>query len=92
MEEKVYGRSAERAPIVAKHKVAQPKAVIPVFPGTNCEYDTAAACLRAGIPAIGYGPGDDSLCHSTQDKVPVDELMDAICFYASLPIMVPKKD
>ena len=39
----------ERAPIVAKHKVAQPKAVIPVFPGTNCEYDTAAACLRAGI-------------------------------------------
>jgi phosphoribosylformylglycinamidine synthase len=23
--------------------------VIPVFPGTNCEYDTAMACLRAGI-------------------------------------------
>ena len=21
----------------------------PVFPGTNCEYDTAKACLRAGI-------------------------------------------
>ena len=39
----------ERAPIVARHKVAVPKAVIPVFPGTNCEYDTAAACLRAGI-------------------------------------------
>ncbi len=34
---------------VCKHKVAQPKAVIPVFPGTNCEYDTAQACLRAGI-------------------------------------------
>ena len=47
-------------------------------------------CGRLGIPAIGYGPGDDSLCHSTQDKVPVDQLMDAICFYASLPIMVPK--
>ena len=46
----------------------------------------------SGIPAIGYGPSDDFLCHSTQDKVPVDELMDAICFYASLPIMVPKKD
>ena len=40
---------AERAPIVARHKVARPKAVIPVFPGTNCEYDTAAACLRAEI-------------------------------------------
>ena len=40
---------AERATIVARHKVARPKAVIPVFPGTNCEYDTAAACLRAEI-------------------------------------------
>jgi len=27
---------------------AKPKAVIPVFPGTNCEYDTAAAIERAG--------------------------------------------
>lgn len=26
----------------------QPGAVIPVFPGTNCEYDTAAAIKRAG--------------------------------------------
>ena len=30
-------------------KTARPRAVIPVFPGTNCEYDTANACLRAGI-------------------------------------------
>jgi len=28
--------------------IARPKAVIPVFPGTNCEYDTAAALERAG--------------------------------------------
>ena len=59
--EKVYptqaGTSEAVAPIswdkpsvaVCKHKVAQPKAVIPVFPGTNCEYDTAKACIRAGI-------------------------------------------
>ncbi len=38
-----------RAPIVAKARYARPRAVIPVFPGTNCEYDTAAACLKAGI-------------------------------------------
>ena len=38
-----------RSPVVCKHKVAHPKAVIPVFPGTNCEYDTAKACFRAGI-------------------------------------------
>ena len=40
---------AQRAPIVAKSKIARPRAVIPVFPGTNCEYDTAAACVKAGI-------------------------------------------
>ena len=39
----------KRSPAVVKSKVARPKAVIPVFPGTNCEYDTANACLRAGI-------------------------------------------
>ena len=39
----------KRSVVVCKHKVARPRAVIPVFPGTNCEYDTAQACLRAGI-------------------------------------------
>ena len=39
----------KRSIAVCSHKVARPKAVIPVFPGTNCEYDTAQACLRAGI-------------------------------------------
>ena len=40
---------SQRAPITASQSFARPRAVIPVFPGTNCEYDTAAACLRAGI-------------------------------------------
>jgi len=29
-------------------KCAKPKALIPVFPGTNCEYDTARAVIAAG--------------------------------------------
>ncbi len=29
-------------------KVAKPKVLIPVFPGTNCEYDSARAVQRAG--------------------------------------------
>lgn len=33
---------------VCKHKVARPKVFIPVFPGTNCEYDSAKAFMRAG--------------------------------------------
>ncbi len=33
---------------VCKHKVARPRVFIPVFPGTNCEYDSAKAFARAG--------------------------------------------
>jgi len=33
---------------VCRHKIAQPKVFIPVFPGTNCEYDTARAFEKAG--------------------------------------------
>ena len=33
---------------VCKHKVAKPKVFIPVFPGTNCEYDSMRAFRRAG--------------------------------------------
>ena len=33
---------------VCKNKVAVPKVFIPVFPGTNCEYDSAQAFKRAG--------------------------------------------
>ena len=29
-------------------KIARPRVIIPVFPGTNCEYDTLAAFERAG--------------------------------------------
>ena len=32
-------------------KLARPKALIPVFPGTNCEYDTQRALLEAGADA-----------------------------------------
>ena len=32
-------------------KVAKPKVLIPVFPGTNCEYDSARAVMAAGAEA-----------------------------------------
>ena len=33
---------------VCRHKVARPKVFIPVFPGTNCEYDTTRSFEAAG--------------------------------------------
>ncbi len=40
-----YSADERKAPAV-KH--AKPRALIPVFPGTNCEYDTARAVTEAG--------------------------------------------
>ena len=37
---------------VCKNKVAKPTVFIPVFPGTNCEYDSADAFERAGANTI----------------------------------------
>ena len=37
---------------VCKNKIAKPTVFIPVFPGTNCEYDSAKAFERAGANVI----------------------------------------
>ena len=43
LEAPAFTRSAPKA------GTAKPKVLIPVFPGTNCEYDSARAVLRAGL-------------------------------------------
>ena len=37
---------------ICSHKLAQPTVFIPVFPGTNCEYDSKRAFERAGAKVI----------------------------------------
>ncbi len=37
---------------VCKSKIARPNVFIPVFPGTNCEYDSARAFERAGANVV----------------------------------------
>ncbi|MCM1190173.1 MAG: phosphoribosylformylglycinamidine synthase [bacterium] len=63
--EKVFATKAvrETAPVesplyrtdrvyVCKNRVAKPTVFIPVFPGTNCEYDSAKAFERAGANVV----------------------------------------
>ena len=49
IEEKLYNTSDIH---ICSHKLAQPTVFIPVFPGTNCEYDSARAFERAGAKVI----------------------------------------
>ena len=37
---------------ICDHKIGSPTVFIPVFPGTNCEYDSAKAFERAGARAV----------------------------------------
>ena len=65
-------------------KIAKPRVIIPVFPGNNCEYDTAAAFERAGAEAqtlIVNNLTPSAVAESTQ------ALVDAI--HNSQIIMIP---
>ncbi len=42
---------AERTRIRPRRRVSKPRVLIPIFPGTNCEVDTARAFTRAGAIA-----------------------------------------
>ncbi len=45
------GLYTEKKPYICKSKAAQPRVIIPVFPGTNTEFDSARAFEKAGARA-----------------------------------------
>ncbi len=49
VEEKLYDTDTI---YICDHKLAQPEVFIPVFPGTNCEYDSTKAFERAGAKVV----------------------------------------
>jgi putative selenium metabolism hydrolase len=51
---------------------------------TNGTYWTG----KAGIPAIGFGPGDEKTAHTSLECVSLDDVVRATEFYALLPAML----
>ncbi len=43
---------------------------------------------KAGIPSIGFGPGDEETAHTVNDSVPLDDMVRATEFYALLPSLI----
>ena len=43
---------------------------------------------KAGIPSIGFGPGDEKFAHTNLEQVPLDEVVAATEFYALFPKMI----
>ena len=50
LEDRLYDGTGEVH--ICSHKIGQPTVFIPVFPGTNCEYDSGQAFHRAGAKVI----------------------------------------
>jgi putative selenium metabolism hydrolase len=46
---------------------------------------------KAGIPSIGFGPGNEAFAHTVREQVSLREVVDATGFYALLPALLPKR-
>lgn len=46
---------------------------------------------KAGIPSIGFGPGDEIHAHTVIDQAPLDDVVRATEWYALLPALLPRE-
>jgi putative selenium metabolism hydrolase len=46
---------------------------------------------KAGIPAIGFAPGDEETAHTVRDSVPLEDVVKATEFYAVIAAMIPSE-
>ena len=70
--EQISWRDGQKSVHVAPHGLAKPKVVIPVFPGNNCEYDSARAFRRAGADVTTFVINNltpDAVVQSTNELV-----------------------
>jgi acetylornithine deacetylase/succinyl-diaminopimelate desuccinylase-like protein len=44
-----------------------------------------ASMGKLGIPTIGFGPGDERYAHTVAERCPVQDLVDAVAWYAGFP-------
>jgi putative selenium metabolism hydrolase len=49
-------------------------------------------CGTHGIPAIGFGPGNEVFAHAPNERVPVEDLVKASAFYALLPFVLEEQE
>jgi putative selenium metabolism hydrolase len=46
---------------------------------------------KAGIPAIGFGPGDEDFAHTTLENVPLEDVIKSTEFYALFPSILKEQ-
>jgi len=81
----------ENHPLVEAGQKARTLIGLPEAPSGKWNFSTNGIYWagKAGIPAIGFGPGDEETAHTTEDSVPLDDMVKATEFYAILPSLIP---
>jgi len=79
-------------PLVVAGQAARQAIGLPDMPSSKWNFSTNGIYWagKAGIPSIGFGPGDEVTAHTTEDSVSLDDMVKATEFYALLPSLLAK--
>jgi putative selenium metabolism hydrolase len=77
----------EGHPLVRAGQTARQLLGLPDAPVGKWDFSTNGTYWtgKAGIPAIGFGPGDEKMAHTVYDSVSLADVVSATAFYALLP-------
>jgi len=80
----------ESHPLVQAGVEARTQIGLPAAPTGKWNFSTNGIYWagKAGIPSIGFGPGDEETAHTTRDSVNLDDMVKATEFYALLPGLI----
>ena len=80
----------ENHPLVIAGQKTRQKIGLPYAPSGKWNFSTNGIYWagKAGIPSIGFGPGDEETAHTTIDSVSLNDVVKAAEFYALLPYLL----
>jgi putative selenium metabolism hydrolase len=80
----------ENHPLVQAGQKARQLVGLPDSPSGKWNFSTNGIYWagKAGIPSIGFGPGDEETAHTVRDSVSLDDVVKATEFYTLLPGLI----
>ncbi len=80
----------ENHPLVQAGQRARQLIGLPEAPSGKWNFSTNGIYWagKAGIPSIGFGPGDEETAHTVHDSVALEDVVKAAEFYALLPALI----
>lgn len=82
--------TAEDHPLVQAGLRARRLIGLPDAPAGKWNFSTNGVYWagKAGIPCIGFGPGDEETAHTVRDSVSIEDVVQSTAFYALMPAMM----